>query len=404
MSPYGTFYSTHPESQSNSKRNSMPCGHPQSTSSSEKRCPMSFAHKFSGVRSASKQPAPSGHEYSPPGEGDVRSVCPALNTMANHGYIPRNGQNLTFLTLFYGLKECYGLSTPLAIVLVLGGFLLIKRFPICLPFTVPKILAVRNPDGSRSQPGVIDLKLVGRHGGVEHNASLVHEDCPHGSMYPSIGIRHDWVENLVGDVLPPVKGYVKDPELLYISTPPEHVASPCSFTSHVKGLKEEMDETLISSSSIISRLEATGTSSSSSSHRREGTDSSSVTVVADEPEDAWKQFATKAYLDTLVSEADVGRMRARRERECEGKKMTGVNREIARGEMAIILGVWEKSVDLKDGKVKKGIPLPYLLTWLVEERLPEGWKPDHVQGLFDVVRRSKAIRRTAEAIGLASLY
>ncbi|KAK1228293.1 hypothetical protein PQX77_008657, partial [Marasmius sp. AFHP31] len=301
--------------------------------------------------------------------------------------------------------ECYGLSTPLAIVLVVGGFFLIGRYDFfSLPFTVPDQLAISNPDGSKSQPGVIDLKLVGLHGGVEHNASLVHADCPHGSKYPSIGIKHDWVGNLVGDVLPAVKGYVKDAELSGISTPPEHVASPCSCTS-IKGLKEEMEETLISSSSIISRLDITGTTSSSSSHRRDGsTDSSSMTVVADEPEDVWRQFTTKAHMDTLVSEADVGRMRARRERECEGKEMSAVNREIARGEMAIILGVWEKSEVLKDGKVKKGIPLPWLLTWLAEERLPEGWKPGHVQGFWDVVGRSKAIKRTAEAIGLASLY
>ncbi|KAL0064209.1 hypothetical protein AAF712_008931 [Marasmius tenuissimus] len=257
--------------------------------------------------------------------------------MANHGYIPRDGRNLTFLTIYRALKECYGLSTPLAIVLTLGGFILIGRLPICLPFTVPYMFAARNPDGSRSQPGVIDLKLVGRHGRVEHNASLVHEDCPPGWIYPSIKIRQDWVKKLVGDVLPPVKGYGDAAD-------------------------EEYD---------ISTY-------------------------------AWKQFTTKAYMGTLVSEADVGRMRARRERESQGS-MTDFNREIARGEMAIILGVWERSEDLEDGKVKKGIPLPYLLTWLGEERLPEGWKPDHVQGLRDVDRRRKAIQRTAEATVLAQM-
>jgi hypothetical protein len=27
------------------------------------------------------------HEYSPPTATDIRSVCPALNAMANHGYL-----------------------------------------------------------------------------------------------------------------------------------------------------------------------------------------------------------------------------------------------------------------------------------------------------------------------------
>ncbi|KAL0063185.1 hypothetical protein AAF712_009883 [Marasmius tenuissimus] len=257
--------------------------------------------------------------------------------MANHGYIPRDGRNLTFLTIYRALKECYGLSTLLAIVLTLGGFLLIGRLPVCLPFTVPYMFASCNPNGTTSQPGIIDLELVGRHGRVEHNASLVHEDCPLGWIYPSIMIRQDWVKKLVGDVLPPVQGY--------------------EDAAH--------DEDEVS-------------------------------------EDDWRQFTTRAYLSTLVSEADVGRMRARRERESQGS-MTAFNREIARGEMAIILGVWERSEVLEDGRVKKGIPLPYLLTWLGEERLPEGWKPDHVQGLWDVNRRKKAIQRTAEAIVLAQM-
>src|SRR4051812_19538700 len=31
------------------------------------------------------------HPYIPPGSGDYRSPCPALNTLANHGYLPRTG-------------------------------------------------------------------------------------------------------------------------------------------------------------------------------------------------------------------------------------------------------------------------------------------------------------------------
>ncbi|KAJ8087444.1 hypothetical protein PM082_006274 [Marasmius tenuissimus] len=305
--------------------------------------------------------------------------------MANHGYIPRDGRNLTFYTIFYGLKECYGLSTPLVMILTLGGFLLIGRSPICLPF------AARSPDRSRSQPGVIDLKLVGLHGGVEHNASLVHGDCPMGAIYPSTRIQHNWVEKLIGDVRPPVRGYGEATKSQVVCT--------CSCDTRE-------GESLLSST-ILSRLDSRVTVSALSQKQTSGSiiprPEGSTTVGADEDVLDWRRFATKAYLDTLVSEVDVARMRARRERECEGKTMTWVNREIARGEMAIILGVWEKDVDLKDEKVKKGIPLPWLLTWLGEERLPEGWKPDHVQGLWDVIRRIKAIRRTTEAICLVDM-
>jgi hypothetical protein len=31
------------------------------------------------------------HKFQQPGPTDVRAICPTLNTMANHGYISRNG-------------------------------------------------------------------------------------------------------------------------------------------------------------------------------------------------------------------------------------------------------------------------------------------------------------------------
>ena len=33
--------------------------------------------------------------YQAPRPGDSRSPCPALNCLANHGYLPRDGKNIT---------------------------------------------------------------------------------------------------------------------------------------------------------------------------------------------------------------------------------------------------------------------------------------------------------------------
>ena len=33
--------------------------------------------------------------YQPPGPTDSRSPCPALNALANHGYLPRDGKNIS---------------------------------------------------------------------------------------------------------------------------------------------------------------------------------------------------------------------------------------------------------------------------------------------------------------------
>ena len=93
----------------------------------------------------------------------------------------------------------------------------------------------------------------------------------------------------------------------------------------------------------------------------------------------------------LLNYEDVARARIRREAEC--RPIDAVHAEIARGEMAIILGVWET----KSNK-KTGIPVDHFRRWISEERLPDGWRPDHVQGLRDVKARSTQIRNAAKLL------
>ncbi|KAF9269717.1 Cloroperoxidase [Marasmius fiardii PR-910] len=334
---YGTFYNTDDAS----------------TPSLKQTCP--FTRNSSGGI----------HEYRAPGASDTRSVCPALNTMANHGYIPRNGRRLTFMSIYSGLKGCYGLSTPLAIFLTLGGFFLIKRLPIRLPFGLDKIIRVRNPDGSTSSPGELDLHHIGLHNGVEHDASLVHVDAKKGELYPPILIVNDYVENLVGDILPKVKGYSET----HLRVPPSLTEGDSDSDDGLRTLAPSPDPSRSSSRSSMTIASGLGL--------------------------GWHRFTSEEYRTELVSSADVGRMRVRREEEIAPKKMDNFHAEIARGEMAVILGVWEET---HSETKKMGVPLPYLLTWLGQERLPESWEPKRTQGLLDVIRRAKEIRTAAEAI------
>ncbi|KAJ8075655.1 hypothetical protein PM082_021285 [Marasmius tenuissimus] len=313
--------------------------------------------------------------------------------MANHGYIPRDGHGLTFFTIVNGLRECFGLSTLLAIASTLVGFFLMGRSPIRLPFTVPDWFAIRNPDGSTSQPGVFNLK---RDRSSLHHEGLFEGNSDVGSNYPSysLKIRRAWVGYLVRDLLSPVGETVRD-----VFNPLEDVVSASSCSWHTKDAEEgEEDE----APSILSRLETIAETSSWDDHssaiisRPEG--STRLLKTGDDTEEVWKLFATREYEDTLVSTDDVGRMSAMRKQALEGEVAPALPRDIESWEMAIILGVWERVVVKENGKEKKGIPLPYLLTWLAEERLPAGWKPDHVQGLWDVVARSQAIQRKVEAI------
>lgn len=46
-----------------------------------------------------------------PGPQDSRGPCPALNTLANHGYINRSGRDITADTIFKGFFTAFGMNT-----------------------------------------------------------------------------------------------------------------------------------------------------------------------------------------------------------------------------------------------------------------------------------------------------
>ncbi|KAJ6599888.1 Chloroperoxidase [Mycena vulgaris] len=214
------------------------------------------------------------HDYQAPGEGDSRSVCPALNTMANHGYIRRDGKNFSVLEMYRGLKLCYGLSSPLAGLLVAGAWLLFGRF------------------------GRITLFDIGLHNVVEHNASVVHLNCPPGEKYAPIAIQQD----LVND-----------------------------FAEHI--------------------MQAASTA-------------------------AGRELAEA---EVVVTTHDMAATRVRRE--SLSKPLDVMHAVFAQGELAAILGVWNRTVD-----GKQGVPLPWMRAWLSLERLPEGWRPDHTQTLRGILK------------------
>jgi hypothetical protein len=202
--------------------------------------------------------------------------------MANHGYINRDGKNLSAWHIHRGLKACYGLSTPLALFLAYVGFAMLWRL------------------------WPIELFHIGQHNAIEHNASLVHHDTPPHKKYAPTQIDQNLVEDLINDVKDGATGDVK----------------------------------------------------------------------------------TEDY-QTLMDATDVARARIRREKECG--PVDNVHAEIARGEMAIILGVWETHT-----QDKAGIPTEWMRRWISHEQLPDGWRPTRKQGLWDTIQRSKTIRLAME--------
>ncbi|KAI9462010.1 Cloroperoxidase [Lactarius psammicola] len=97
-------------------------------------------------------------EYIPPRSGDSRCSCPALNTLANHGIIKRNGRNISFKELSGTIRSTYNFS---------------PSFCLFVPRYIAHVL-----DRSYST-GRFDLADIDVHNGIEHDASLVRRDIIH---------------------------------------------------------------------------------------------------------------------------------------------------------------------------------------------------------------------------------
>ncbi|PPQ71241.1 hypothetical protein CVT26_010983 [Gymnopilus dilepis] len=94
-------------------------------------------------------------EYIPPKEGDSRCSCPALNAMANHGILPRDGKNIKFNEFGALIRTTYNFAPTFC-------------------FFVPNFAAnMLNRSYSKDTFDLSDLDL---HNGIEHDASLTRED------------------------------------------------------------------------------------------------------------------------------------------------------------------------------------------------------------------------------------
>ncbi|KAK2808578.1 hypothetical protein FQN50_004610 [Emmonsiellopsis sp. PD_5] len=60
-----------------------------------------------GLASAFNHPEPKGHEFRRPKAGEVRSPCPGLNVLANHGWLPRSGKEIDYDAISRATEGAY---------------------------------------------------------------------------------------------------------------------------------------------------------------------------------------------------------------------------------------------------------------------------------------------------------
>ncbi|TDL27806.1 chloroperoxidase-like protein [Rickenella mellea] len=113
-------------------------------------------------------------EFIPPKEGDSRSCCPALNAMANHGILPRDGKNIKYTDINAAIRATFNFAPSFC-------------------FFVPHFYASKL---SRSYAhDTINLSDFNVHNIIEHDASLTRHDAV---IQPDQGVP---AQDLIDDLL-----------------------------------------------------------------------------------------------------------------------------------------------------------------------------------------------------------
>ncbi|KAJ7478663.1 Cloroperoxidase [Mycena galericulata] len=92
------------------------------------------------------------HEFIPPTATDVRSPCPGLNTLANHGFLPRSGMNISIPMMLQAAVDGFNVGSDSIIQAAKFGLL------------------------SGNAPTTLDLDALALHNLVEHDASISRND------------------------------------------------------------------------------------------------------------------------------------------------------------------------------------------------------------------------------------
>ncbi|KAJ6492201.1 Cloroperoxidase, partial [Mycena sanguinolenta] len=94
----------------------------------------------------------SNHQWIAPTATDVRSPCPGLNTLANHGYLPRSGMNLSIPMMLQAALDGFNVGPDAIIQAAKFGLL------------------------SGDAPTTLNLDALQLHNLIEHDASISRQD------------------------------------------------------------------------------------------------------------------------------------------------------------------------------------------------------------------------------------
>ncbi|KIM85662.1 hypothetical protein PILCRDRAFT_340227 [Piloderma croceum F 1598] len=116
------------------------------------------------------------HPYIPPGPDDIRGPCPAMNTLANHGYIPRNGIARPS-QIVAGVQEAFNMGNDLAKAQVYGNHILNGNLITDL-LSIGRKTSLTGPD-----PPSFSVGGLNKHNTFEGDASVSRADFYFGDNH-----------------------------------------------------------------------------------------------------------------------------------------------------------------------------------------------------------------------------
>ncbi|KAI1087167.1 Cloroperoxidase [Rostrohypoxylon terebratum] len=111
--------------------------------------------------SSAHNAAPSGHPWIAPGPNDFRGPCPMLNTLANHGFLPHDGKNITQDVTVNALGSALNFNSSLATLMF-------------------QMATIANPEPNAT---FFTLDQLNVHNVLEHDASLTRSDAYFGNNH-----------------------------------------------------------------------------------------------------------------------------------------------------------------------------------------------------------------------------
>jgi hypothetical protein len=116
--------------------------------------------------------------YEPAKPTDSRCSCPALNAMANHGILNRDGRNIKFTDMTKLIQETFHFA---------------PTFCLFVPLYAAEFL------GRDYYKDTLDLSDLDVHNKIEHDASFFREDVPAPQDKPVAPLVHMFLNNATGD-------------------------------------------------------------------------------------------------------------------------------------------------------------------------------------------------------------